>query len=324
MSKIYVIHENGLWLDNLRDAFASLGLPYEEWDLAEGTFDLSASPPEGVFYNRMSASSHTRGHRYSAELTSVVLNWLESHSMRVINNNRALQLEINKGAQLSALHAGGVPTPRSIAVMGQGQLIQAADTLGRFPLIIKPNRGGTGDGVHLMASKSELEQHIKSATYQVPIDGISLLQEYIYAPNQEIIRTEFIGGKFMYAVRVDTRDGFELCPADACQVEGGEERGIEKFQILPPPQQPSVELLDKCEKVLAANGIEVAAIEFVYNAAGQPFAYDLNTNTNYNDYAEQQVGIFGMQRLAHFLGQELSRLKNRVYVQHEDKIRLAG
>ena len=324
MSKIYVIHENGLWLGSLRDAFAGLGLPYEEWDLAEGLFDLSVAPPEGVFYNRMSASSHTRGHRYSVELTSVVLNWLESHSRRVINNSRALQLEINKGAQLSALHAGGVPTPRSIAAMGEGQIVQAAETLGSFPLIIKPNRGGTGNGVHLITSKSNLEQHIKSANYKTPIDGISLLQKYIYAPNHEIIRAEFIGGKFMYAVRVDTRDGFELCPADVCQIERGEANGTEKFKILPPSQQPSVELLCKCEDILAANGIEVAAIEFVYNAAGQPFAYDLNTNTNYNDDAEQQAGIYGMQRLAHFLEQELLGLKNIVSVQKKDKIRLAG
>ena len=314
MAKIYVIHENSLWLGNLRNAFASLGLPYEEWDLAEGSFDLSATPPEGVFYNRMSASSHTRDHRYSVELTSVVLNWLESHSRRVINNSRALQLEINKGAQLSALHAGGITTPRSIAATGEGQIVQAADILGSFPLIIKPNRGGTGNGVHLIASKLDLEQHIKSVSYQAPIDGVSLLQEYIKAPNQEIIRTEFIGGKFMYAVQVDTRDGFELCPADVCQVEGGGVKRTEKFKILPPSQQPSAELLVKCENVLAANGIEVAAIEFVYNAAGQPFAYDLNTNTNYNDDAEQQAGIYGMQRLAHFLGQQLSSLKNIVSV----------
>jgi hypothetical protein len=258
------------------------------------------------------------------ELTSVVLNWLESHSRRVINNSRALQLEINKGAQLSALYAGGVETPRSIAATGKEQIFQAAVTLGGFPLIIKPNRGGTGDGVHLMASKSDLEQHIKSTSYQTSIDGISILQEYIYAPHQEIVRLEFVGGKFMYAVRVDTVDGFELCPADVCQVVGGEKTGIEKFQILPPSQQPSMELLGKCESVLAANGVEVAAIEVVYNAAGKPFAYDLNTNTNYNDEAEKRAGIFGMQYLAHFLGQELSSLTNLDYVHHEDKIRLTG
>ena len=33
-----------------------------------------------------------------------------------------------------------------------------------------------------------------------------------------ITRAEFIGGQFIYAVEVDTSDGFELCPADACAV----------------------------------------------------------------------------------------------------------
>ena len=32
------------------------------------------TPPQGVFYNRMSASSHTRGHRFAPEFTAVVLN----------------------------------------------------------------------------------------------------------------------------------------------------------------------------------------------------------------------------------------------------------
>ena len=65
-SKIYVIHENDAWVEPLRDAFASLDLPYAEWFLSEGLLDLDRTPPQGVFYNRMSASSHTRGHRYAA------------------------------------------------------------------------------------------------------------------------------------------------------------------------------------------------------------------------------------------------------------------
>ena len=65
MSKIYVIHENEAWVEPLREAFDALALPYEEWFISEGTLDFSATPPEGVFYNRMSASSHTRGHRYA-------------------------------------------------------------------------------------------------------------------------------------------------------------------------------------------------------------------------------------------------------------------
>lgn len=60
-SKIYVIHENSTWMEPLREAFSKLNIELVEWDFGYGgQFDFSAPPPEGVFYSRMSASSHTR------------------------------------------------------------------------------------------------------------------------------------------------------------------------------------------------------------------------------------------------------------------------
>ena len=64
MHRIYVIHENPAWLPPLSEAFDQRRLPWAEWFLDAGVFDLASPPPEGVFYNRMSASSHTRDHRY--------------------------------------------------------------------------------------------------------------------------------------------------------------------------------------------------------------------------------------------------------------------
>ena len=58
MAKVHVIHENGIWVELLRTAFNELGTPFEEWFLDRGVLDLRAAPPAGVFYNRMSASSH--------------------------------------------------------------------------------------------------------------------------------------------------------------------------------------------------------------------------------------------------------------------------
>ena len=98
-AKVYVIHENAGWFEPLRAAFAERRLPYEEWFLDQGTLNLAEAPPEGVFYNRMSASSHTRGHRFAPEQTSVLLAWLERHGRRVVNGSRALWLELNKAAQ---------------------------------------------------------------------------------------------------------------------------------------------------------------------------------------------------------------------------------
>src|SRR5215204_985830 len=110
MAKVHVIHENGVWVEPLRTAFNELGTPYEEWFLDRGVLDLRGPPPEGVFYNRMSASSHTRDHRYAAEYTGAVLAWLECHGRLVVNDSRALRLEISKVAQYEALGAFGIPT----------------------------------------------------------------------------------------------------------------------------------------------------------------------------------------------------------------------
>src|ERR1700750_2152543 len=93
--RVTVIHENDAWVEPLRREFADRGVPYAEWFLDQGVLDLTASPPPGVFYNRMSASSHTRDHRYAAELTGAVLAWLARHRRTVVNGERALQLEIS-------------------------------------------------------------------------------------------------------------------------------------------------------------------------------------------------------------------------------------
>ena len=84
MKKIHILHENPEWLIPLSEALDEQGLPYQEWLLDEGTVPFHEAPPEGVFYNRMSASSHTRGHRYAPELTLATLHWLECHGRRIV------------------------------------------------------------------------------------------------------------------------------------------------------------------------------------------------------------------------------------------------
>ena len=49
----------------------------------------------------------------------------------------------------------------------------------------------------------------------------------------------------------------------------------------------------------------MAGVEFVRDAQGAPFTYDVNTNTNYNGAAEAKAGRYGMKELARFLGGEL-------------------
>jgi len=306
MSKIHVLHENNEWTDHLVKRLDELALPYELWHLDEGMVDIEATPPEGVFYNRMSASSHTRGHRYAPELTEGVLAWLEANNRTVFNGTRAIRLEVSKVNQYTALRREGIRVPKTIAAVGKAQIMNAAETLGMTPFITKHNRAGKGLGVQLFHSIEALREYVYGPTFEDSVDGITLIQQYIEAPQPFITRCEFIGGKFVYAVRVDTSEGFELCPADACSIEDQfcpvGETPPAKFEIV---EGFTHRILAQLEAFLAANEIAVAGIEIIEDRDGNVYAYDVNTNTNYNSDAEAKAGTYGMLELATFLGDAL-------------------
>ena len=309
MKKIYVIHENNDWVIPLRKAFKKLKLPFEEWFVDKLSLDLGQIPPEGIFYNRMSASAHTRNHRFAPEMTGNLLSWLERHGRKVVNGRRALQLEIRKSEQYIALQEIGIPHPKTIVVNHVDLLPDAVQQLDLTPFIIKPNRGGKGAGVQLFHSIESLKQSIQNNELGESLDGIWLAQEYIKPADGRIIRAEFVGGKFLYAVSIDSSKGFQLCPADACNLEDafcpvGATPNASKFIILDNYKNPD---LDKYAQFLKSNDIGVGALEYAEDKNGRRIVYDINTNTNYNSGAEATFGNQkqGMFEIAKYLGELL-------------------
>ena len=126
---VYVLHENPDWYPPFARAFIEAGVDAREWLMIEGSIDLDAAPPEGVFYNRLSASSHTRNHPWSKDYTRSVLDWLESWDRRVVNGRSVVEMEVSKVRQLSRLRAFGIDTPRTVAVIGRNGLLEAATEL---------------------------------------------------------------------------------------------------------------------------------------------------------------------------------------------------
>ncbi|MEC7644328.1 RimK family alpha-L-glutamate ligase [Idiomarina sp.] len=294
MRDIVILHENEEWLKPLYEAFKERGVTPKIWFLDEGVVPFHNQPDDAVYYNRMSASSHTRGHRFAPELTKLVLTWLESQNRTVVNGSQVLALEVCKLSQYAALQRSGLSVPRTFAAVGKAQLVEAAKQFNDWPLIVKPNRGGKGLGVQKFNQLDELVAYIESADYEEPLDGTWLVQQYIKAKSPVITRAEFVGQKFVYAVQVNTEQGFELCPADACEI-------AEKFKITTRFNEHSV--IRQLETFLRSNDIDVAGIEFIENSQGELFVYDVNTNTNYNQDAEQRahVGKTGMGALADYL-----------------------
>ena len=302
---IYIIHENDEWLVPLRESFKKIKAPYKEWHMDKKSFDFKKSPPDGVFYNRMSASSHSRGHRYAPENTKDVLGWLEKEKKRIINNSRALELEISKQKQYNELKRFNIKFPQTFYAKDKNEIIKNSKKFNKS-FITKHNRGGRGLGVKFFKNSSELEKYVNE-DFENSVDGITLLQEYIDSDPKVITRIEFVKGKFLYAVQVDASDGFELCPADECNVEEKfcpTNPDGNKFMILKNYKNSEIQ---KYEDLLKSNGIEIAGIEYIKGKDGTHYTYDINTNTNYNSIAERKSDLKGMDSIATFLYNELRK-----------------
>jgi hypothetical protein len=309
--RVYVIHENPEWLPPVARALDSAGVLWSPWLVDGSPLDLSATPPVGVFWSRMSASAHTRGHGPAVEQARGLLAWLEAHGRRVVNGRRVLDLELSKIDQLLALSSAGFDVPRTVAVADDAALLAAAADFAT-PFLTKPNRGGKGLGVERFGSAAELATAIADPHRPLPIDGITLVQEYLPPSNGTITRVEIVGGEFLYAISADVaRGGFQLCPADACAIDGNDQASL--FSLRERFNDPIVE---RYLQFANANGIEVAGIEFLETRDGRQVTYDINTNTNYNPDVEAGAPRKGPDAAAEFLGRLLAEIPITVGADH--------
>ncbi|MFT5265761.1 MAG: hypothetical protein ACI8YQ_004517 [Polaribacter sp.] len=164
----------------------------------------------------------------------------------------------------------------------------------------------------MFQSKESLKKTIEDAGIGESLDGIWLVQQYIQPADGRIVRAEFVGGEFLYAVSIDSSNGFQLCPADTCNIDDafcpvGTSANTSKFRILEDYENDD---LEKYKQFLKANDIGVGALEYAQDEAGVRWVYDVNTNTNYNSKAEELFGneAQGMFEIASFLGRQLEEL----------------
>lgn len=303
----HIIYENDDWMPPLRAALHAADVPYDEWFIHEGHFDVTEAPPNGVFLNRMSASSHTRGHAASVEHTRQLLAWLERHDRRVINGLHAFELEISKVQQHAALEQAGLRTPATRAVAGGPEALVAAAKDFPTPFITKHNRGGKGLGVQLFRTVEAFEAAVKAGDWTPPPARITLLQQYIEAAEPFITRCEFVDGTLQYAITSDTSDGFELCPADACRTDA-ERCAIDgDASLFALREDVPADLIDRYTRFLRREQIDIAGIEFIEDAEGRCWTYDINGTTNYSPEVEDKHGLSGMAAVADLLQRELER-----------------
>ena len=291
---VHVLHENPEWMPPFAAAFAAEGVDWDEILVTGGPLDLARPPAPGVYWSRMSASAHTRGHGDSAEHARALLDVLEAAGRRVVNGRAVLDLELSKVRQLALLRAAGIDVPRTVAVVGarRDDVLAAARRLGGR-VVVKPNRGGKGLGVARYDSVDELA----AAVLEPPVDGVLLVQEYVEPAQPRITRAEVVAGEVVYGITADTgRGGFQLCPADACAVDGTPDSLFALRDEVPG------HLVDAYQHFALRHGLEVAGFEFLETADGRAVTYDVNTNTNYNPDVEAVAPRSAARAVARHLG----------------------
>ena len=305
--KVHLLYENPDWLPPLVEGLEEVGLEPHPMALEKGL--VFGEPPPGVYLNRMSPSSHTRGHQRSVALTREVLAWLEMHGARVVNGLSAFEIEMSKMRQYMVLRRHGIRTPTTGLAVGTEQLAELASHF-EGPFITKHNRGGKGLGIARFESPEELEALLDEGDFDMGPDGQVIIQDYIEPAEPHITRVEMVGGEMILAMESSTEDGFELCPSDVCQVKAAKAKQSEDSEHCPVDGGAKFRasslsrrdpLVARYRSMCAAEGIEIAGIEFVEDAQGRRYTYDINGTTNYNQSLGREIGVHGMVEVATYI-----------------------
>jgi hypothetical protein len=299
--------------DWFRPLFAELdrrGTPYVRLDAARHRFDATdGRPPYALVFNRMSPSAYLRGHGNAIFYTLHYLAFLQGHGVPVVNGYEAYVTETSKALQLALLRDLGLPAPRARVINHASQAAEAAEGL-RFPVVVKPNIGGSGAGVRRFESPRELAAAAEGGQLDLGIDQTAVVQEYIPADEQRMVRVEVLDGRYLYAIRIYTPgDSFNLCPADVCQTVGGAELARSACAVDAPKNNlrvegytPPPEVVAQVERIMQAAGIDVGGVEYMIDARdGALYYYDVNALSNFVADAPRVVGFDPFARLVDYL-----------------------
>ncbi len=310
---IAVYYEHPRWFQPVFAELDRRGISYVRLDAGRHHFDLSPNGDQeyGLVFNRMSPSAWTRGKAHSIFYTINYLAHLEQRGTRVVNGSQAFRVETSKALQLSMLQSLGLPYPRSRVINHALEAAAAARGL-RFPIVVKPNIGGSGAGIVRFDTPKQLETAARNNTIALGLDSTGIVQEYIPARGGHIVRVETLGYKYLYGIKVFTSgETFDLCPMDICKTTDGAElattcvvegakSGLRVEGYHPPP-----EIAAAVERIFSAAKIEVGGAEYIVDDRdGQLYFYDVNALSNFVSDGPRVVGFDPFERLVDYLVQE--------------------
>jgi hypothetical protein len=306
--RLAIFYEHPDWFTSLFAELDRRGIAYDRLLAHNSHFDpADRHPPYALLVNRMSPSAYLRGHTQAIFYTLHYLAFLKEIGADVLNGYDAYVYEFSKARQLGLLHRLGLPSPRARVINDPSQAPTAAEGL-TFPVILKPNIGGSGAKIVPFQTQEELRQAAAGGTLDLGIDQTALVQEYLPAADQSIVRVEILGGEYLYAIRLHLAAGeFNLCPADYCRLPApahspGARDGVSGRQVPVEAYTPPPPIVDAVKRLMAAAHIDVGGVEYLVNARdGQVYFFDINALSNFVADAPNVVGFDPIPKLVDYL-----------------------
>ena len=319
---IAIYYEQPNWFKPLFAELDRRGTNYVRLNAVEHSYGPEDRPEEkfALVLNKMSPSAWNRGHGDQIFYTLGYLEHLERRGVRVVNGVKAFRSELSKAGQLSMLEALGLGYPKARVIHRASQAVEATEGL-RWPVVVKPNIGGSGSGVVKFSSKEVLAEAAATEDgLTLGMDSTGLVQEFVPARGSYIVRVEVLDGRYLYAIKIHiTGETFDLCPADICKTPLGEELNRAACPIDAPKSGLTVEAFDtppeviaEVERLMAAAGIELGGVEFmVDDRDGERVYYDINALSNFVADGQKVVGFDPFARLADWLEAEAKIVSER-------------
>jgi glutathione synthase/RimK-type ligase-like ATP-grasp enzyme len=276
---IVVLHEHPTWSRSLFAELESRDIPFRALHVAELA---SAREPDADdrIVNRVGAGVTGDDRLGVLRRTAEFLRRCEERGMQIVNGTAAFRYTVSKLRQYEALDGLGlfVPPYRSFA---RPEELRASAAGLRFPLIFKPNVGGSGSAMRAFEDAAALDG---PQGLDLGPDGTGILQELMTPDDGCIVRVEMLAGELLYALRVPVEnDCFNNCPVDL-----GARVAV---------HEPTDLVIEEARRILEICSTEVGSVEYV-ERDGRRHYFDVNPFSN---FVSNPVELLGFDPTAKFV-----------------------
>lgn len=301
-AQVAILYEHPSWFEPLFDALERRGIAFAKIPLTDHRFDpMRSGPPAPLVLSRVAMSGFLREPEHPIFYAGALLDHWRRGGATVLNGPEVLAIDSSKARQLSLIAGLGFAIPETRVVHRRRDLLDACRDM-RWPFLVKANIGGSGAGITRYSDVDELEQSIRDGSVPQSIDQVLLVQDHVPARGGTILRIETLGGRYLYALEVESGESFDLCPADACVAQPGR-KAISMRAVT-----PSDEIVAAAETIAQSVGLDVGGVELLIDDRdGTARFYDINALSNFVANPLDVLGWDPHERLVDYLQVQITR-----------------